>query len=436
MSKHSVNITILDKYDPETMAMIQAMYSRSHLPIGDRLDELGNDPTSVKEALKKYYIGYGHKSIGQCGATTLFIEGVSFLCDKAIQDSRLYNGQETSTRYIDFTSQYIHDPLNDTTGIQQKWLDFYVNNSNVVLQHVAQLCALNLDNEVEYKTAKARAFDILRAFLPAGCSTQLSWFTTFTHASDRLMQLCYHPLKEVREVSRAMAANLQVEYPYAFDNYDKQILKYADYYSSNSLPLNYFVADERELRNWPEFECKQNFSNSARTTMGLSRTKGVPVPRHLQYNGRFQCKYLLDYGSFRDIQRHRDCVQMQSILTTDYGFGEWYIDALPNALKIAARKLIFDQTMAINKMRIKESDVNVQYYVPLGFKLPCIIDMDYPQLVYISELRSSTTVHPTLRVIAKKMAKIARDQYLVNMFDDDSEDVINLKRGLQDIVKI
>jgi len=431
----AINLTILDNFDPETMAMLQAFYSRNHMPIQQRLAELGEDQASIKESLKKWLVGYGHKSIGQCAATTIFLEGVSLLAAKVYQDTPLYNGQETSTRYIDFSNQPIHDPLNDTTGIQQKWLNFYTEHQQAVILHIAKNHNLNLDDEVEYKTARAGAFDILRAFLPAGCATQLSWFTTFTHAADRVVQLCYHPLHEVRVASRGIAEYLQGQYPYAFADLNAQIEKFAEYYSANSLELNYLVASDKEFDTWPEFEVTQTFKNQVRTSKGLSRVLGTPVPKHLQYNGRFQFKYLLDFGSFRDIQRHRPCVQMLPVLTTRYGFEQWYIDALPFAIQEKAKVLIYNQVLALTKLGKTCSETDLQYYIPLGFKVPGLLDCDYPQLVYISEMRSNQTVHPTLRTLSRKMLKVAKDCYLVNMFGDDSETAITTKRGKQDIVK-
>ena len=53
--------------DPEVVSMLQAFYSRSHKPISDRLEELTADTKqTVKEALKKYYLNYGHASIADC----------------------------------------------------------------------------------------------------------------------------------------------------------------------------------------------------------------------------------------------------------------------------------------------------------------------------------------------------------------------------------
>src|SRR5262245_12045885 len=93
---------------PEAEAMLQALHSRSigglesHLKI---VAEKGPD-----NFMKNFYVGYGHKSIGDCGTASLFIEGVSMLAAKAIQDWALYSGQESSTRYIDYKVQPLKNP--------------------------------------------------------------------------------------------------------------------------------------------------------------------------------------------------------------------------------------------------------------------------------------------------------------------------------------
>jgi hypothetical protein len=99
---------------PEAAAMLQALHSRSvgglegHLKI---LSEKGAD-----NFMKNFYVGYGHKSIGDCGTASLFIEGVSMLTAKAIQDWALYSGQESSTRYIDFQIQPFKNPVGTPEG--------------------------------------------------------------------------------------------------------------------------------------------------------------------------------------------------------------------------------------------------------------------------------------------------------------------------------
>src|SRR5208282_1429716 len=61
------------------------------------------------------------------------------------------------------------------------------------------------EKEETYERAvKARSFDILRAFLPAGITTQLSWHTNLRQAGDHLNLLAKHPSAEVRNVGQAL----------------------------------------------------------------------------------------------------------------------------------------------------------------------------------------------------------------------------------------
>ena len=435
MTEPKIDLTIVDHFDPEVTAMLQAYYSRSHERIKDRLAKLGTDNTTVKEALKKYLINYGHKSIGQCGDTTMFIEGVSILAAKVFEDTTLFNGQETSTRFINFADQPMHDPL-FKPEILQKWIDFYVEAQEPTIQHIAEQQGLDLTNQKQYDAAKARAFDVLRAFVPAGASTQLSWHSNFTHLSDRIIQLAHHPLEEVRLVSKAMAAYLQKRYPYACADLDKKIEQFAEYYSTNNRGLNYLIADDQELDIWPSFKAQTFTATHLRTLDGLTRPKGTPVARHLQYQGRLQFKYKLDYGSFRDIQRHRPCVQMMPILTTRYGFHNWYLDSLPESLRHRALLLIASQTEAINKLYQDYYDTDVQYYIPLGFVVPGLLDADYPQAVYISEIRTSKFVHPTLRKLAQKIAHVTSQYKFGDMYIDMDTEDFTIKRGQQTIKQV
>ena len=436
-----MEITLFDKeYSAETMMMLQAFYSRNHKPIKTRLDEMGSDEDAVKKSLEKWLVQYSHKSIGQDAGFTIFIENVSILAAKAIQDSPLYNGIETSTRYIDFSNQEMYSPF--VNKIQQTWLDFYTENHDTVLNHVATTFNLDLSVSIEFKTAKARTFDILRGFLPAGSKTQLSWFTSFTHASDRLVQLKFHPLEEVRNIADKIIEECKLKFPYAFSGIDKDIERYGDYYNKYAVDLNYYNYDESFDETWdmltemkvPCYICDfcmritDDWHNDDEDMM--DRPKGLGLSRVASYSGRFNIIGILDFGSYRDLQRHRACTQLQPILTTKLGFNKWYIESLPESISSKALDLIEYQTKKINELYNK---TDLQYLIPLGFNVGFELDCDLPQLVYMSEIRTGKTVHPTLRIIAKEFAKVA-EKY-VPIYDDKSEDEIDLRRGMQDIIE-
>src|SRR3990172_488793 len=96
-----MKIRIVDDLNPEDVAMLQALYSRSAESVDVHLEKVKQSGSG--KFMASYYVGYGHKSIADTGSTTLFIEDVSLLAAKAVQDWPLYNGQETSTRYIDMS---------------------------------------------------------------------------------------------------------------------------------------------------------------------------------------------------------------------------------------------------------------------------------------------------------------------------------------------
>src|SRR6185369_8011003 len=96
-------IIIVDDLSPEPGAMVQALYSRDPRSVKDHLIQVREK--GAEKFMANFYVGYGHKSIGDCGTTSIFVENVSMLVAKAVQDWPLYSGQEASTRYLDMGAQ-------------------------------------------------------------------------------------------------------------------------------------------------------------------------------------------------------------------------------------------------------------------------------------------------------------------------------------------
>jgi thymidylate synthase ThyX len=220
MSEKQRQIFIEDNLNPEDNAMLQALYSRSSESAKDHLLKVKEKGSG--KFMASFYVGYGHGSIGDCGTTTIFIENVSILAAKAIQDWRLYSGQETSTRYIDMTQQPILDPLAtaESKAIMSAWMDFYISSQEELKDHL-RLTFPRQDNEEERiyeKAISARVFDILRSFLPAGICTQLSWHTNLRQAAEKLALLEHHPLPEIIEIAEIIHSTLQEKYPSSFSH--------------------------------------------------------------------------------------------------------------------------------------------------------------------------------------------------------------------------
>jgi len=424
------NIFLHDEFNPEDTAMLQALYSRSPESVEKHTEKVKK--TGSGKFMETFYIGYGHASIADCGSTTLFIEGLSILADKAIQDWPLYCGQETSTRYTDMTKQSIIDPLNtkESQQILKNWLDFYKSSLGPMREYLQQRYPRKAGQEdkIYERAIKARAFDILRSFLPAGITTQLSWHTNLRQVYDKITWLRAYPLPEVQQIASNLEQILKEHYPHSFcqpvdeaaENYRRHILTHNYYYNPDQVVNFRFTTNikDQDLEKW----------SYALT----NRPPKTSLPYFLSELGQCTFEFLLDYGSFRDIQRHRHGVCRIPLLTSQYGFEPWYLEELPSDLRESALELIKKQTQAIANLPADEP--TRQYYLALGFLVPCKVTYGLPATVYTAELRSGVTVHPTLRAIAHQMIKALQDRWpQLKLHADLAPNAWDINRGKQTI---
>jgi thymidylate synthase ThyX len=191
--------------------------------------------------MSKFYIGYGHKSIGDCGTVTVFIENVSLLVCKAIQDTKLYSGQESSTRYIDYSQQAFINPSHSTTGkaILEEERAFYLSLiSELTTEFKKAFPKKEEQSESTYhKAISAKAFDVARGFLAAGASNNLARHTNLRQLADRLLYLRHHPLAEVREVAEALEDAMIEKYPNSFS---KKRYEETETYMADIMKAYYF----------------------------------------------------------------------------------------------------------------------------------------------------------------------------------------------------
>jgi thymidylate synthase ThyX len=422
-------IFIYDEFSPEDTAMLQALYSRSQSSVVEHVEK-------VKEAgsgkfMEKFYVGYGHKSIADCGSTTIFIEKASILAAKAIQDWQLYSGQESSTRYIDYSNQEFVDPCGTEASreILQKWLNFYLGNQETVIEHLKKIYP---KKETEKKSIynraiKARSFDILRGFLPPGVTTQLSWHTNLRQACDKLSLLKHHPLMELKEIASKICMELKRKYKNSFSHsFKEEHEAYNDFLGEQ---FTYYSPSHFEEKITTNIKSLDRFKE-----VFQKRPPRVNLPAFLADLGNITFKFLLDFGSFRDLQRHRNGVCRMPLLTPEFGFNKWYLSQLPEKAREEALCLIKDQLNALSKLEVTPEVL--QYYIAMGFNVPVKVTYGLPAAVYVTELRSSKTVHPTLRRVAKQM-HISLLQLFPNLVlhSDLDRDNWDIRRGTQTIKK-
>lgn len=444
-----MRIVMVDSLPPETTGMLMALYSRDPSSVITHLNTIKQEKS--EGFMKKWYVEYGHKSIGDCATISIFIEKVSMLTAKAIQDNSMYSGQETSTRYVDMSKQPLVDPIGSTESrdIQNTWMRFY-NDNQEELSYYVKLNNPKKDgqsNTLYEKTVKARVFDIMRSFIPAGLTTQLGWHTNVRQAYDKLHKLIYHPDPIIRGESIKILEYCKKSYPNSFNH--KTYPQTEEYY--NRVYSAYTYHDNQTFEDI-RIESNINTSDLNRYSDVLqSRPPKTELPAFLDDLGNITIKARLDFGSFRDLARHRHGICKMPILTTKLGFHQWYLDQMPPNMKERALSLIELQISKINKLEC--SDITRQYYIPMGFLVGCYLSYGLPSLVYILELRSEKTVHPTLRILCQQIRKkmdensgvdILGQSYpyggiyptLMKLYVDMDEDSWTIKRGTQDIIMV
>lgn len=418
-----MNITLLPKEfsgEPEVTAMLQAFYSRSAEPIQSRLARLGSDVEKVKAALNRYYVGYGHKSIGDCGTVTLFVEGVSIIAAKALQNDPRYNGQECSTRYIDLSNAPTYK------GLGTEWLELYKKATPKV---IAALKAAHPGEGAQWENGiKAKAFDITRSLLPASTLTNLSVSVTLRVAREMIVAHLGHPLDEVRAIGARMLAVLSEAYPSSFGELHQQELDEVQWRRATS-SIHYDSSSVLGVELWTAVGKVQSLKASVLDTAPAF----TPNLAHVAPAQLITMRSCLDYGSWRDLQRHRLCIATPPLLTPHVGVHEWYIDELRKYAPAEAEEA---EHLMLSLQALRSEDFSdaytAQYELPLGTTVAVTITMPVAQALYVARLRSSPTVHPTLRNWAFKL-----DEILGSAFDVSS--VVNkadadlLRRGKQTI---
>ena len=114
---------------------------------------------------------------------------------------------------------------------------------------------------------------------------------------------------------------------------------------------------------------------------------------------------LMDIGGFRDMHRHRRCVQVLQAFTPLHGCAN------PEGLAEAGVQPLYEETVrsahaAFSRLAsgsAPEASASAQYVLPLGTRNRALFKMDFAEALYISELRSAPQGHFSYRRVAWEM---------------------------------
>lgn len=376
------------------------------------LKSRNNTPEIAKVMHEKYTVGYGHGSVAEHAVLQFGIEGVSILAAKAIEDARLASYTEKSTRYVQWGA------------------DAYVR----VSQTVDRASSLLMEGYQEmfekvsgtYQLSKVEVFDMLRGLLPCSSKTSLGITINAREMEHLLRKLFHHPLPEVRaigsellEEGRKLAPTLlgrHITGP--SDVYTKQTLQHP------TATLEHGVVSYSRLQDAPEKVATAtlyptSYASWSETKEALRELSTHPwnftcpdrrteswetLPRAFE-TVQLHFEVVLDYGAFRDLQRHRmTTINPQPMLP---GQGFFIPEFIRQHEDLLAQYLAHCQTAVEIAREVACYNLqSAQYAFPLAQLVRFSWHMNLREAVYITELRSRPQGHESYRKIARQMADI------------------------------
>ncbi len=430
--------TLPNNLMPEVKAVTFAKCSRSPEPFDQIAAELTEEKSA--EFHDKWVVGFGHSSIAEHAVISLAIENVSNIATKVIEDSRLASFTEKSSRYQIFNKDKMYMPEN---VMNSELKDVYLDAVNSLMDAYEEMTQPMMDfvkqkyprpedqDEKLYNMiSKARACDNLRYLLPTAVLTNLGMTINTRELEHLIMKLLSHSLKEMQDIGREMKEKAMEAVP--------TLIKFAN-------KNNYIVQTKEELRRISRWELGNDAgANQAVTIVDYDKDAVNKLVASLLYpysdlsyediikkvkqlsddrkeriideslKGRekfdaplrelehvyYTFDILMDYGAFRDVQRHRMCTQSNQPITVVHGYD------LPPEIREAGFEAKFKEVVeksveAYNKI-YKVFPEEAQYVVPMCFRKRVLITWNLRELHHFISLRSGKKGHASYRRIAQQ----------------------------------
>lgn len=431
--------------------------------MGTKGDGAGTDDAAAEALIDRVVTGYGDDSVQQLITVATVVEDASNLLTKKIEWSRLASYLEQSTRYIFYDQKNAAGEYRYFTPQNLPGGD---DPSDLRMQYRADLDRVfDLYSEIvrgltEYVRAKnpepadktermawlgatrAQACDAARPVLPAATKSTVGIVASAQAMEGMVRRLLADPLEESNETGRmllhesrkvigaflkradlperglawvmylkdtkaALAALVKKYLPAASSDFSREVrlVETSMKDELDLVPGMLFETSElseeelrREVAAWPVERKQEVFDTYVGTRMNRRHKPGRAL-EELHY----KFEVVADYGTFRDLQRHRmvDDWEWQN-LTTKYGYD------VPELVIEAGFEKQFRECFAISEKLWSEIlaagfTEEAQYATLFGHKLRYHFIINARQAFHLLELRTSPQGHPGYRKICKEM---------------------------------
>ena len=441
----------------EQIAVAFAMTSRRPEPF----DEIAQQVSQEKAAdfHERWVLGYGHASVAEHAVVHLAVEDISRLACDALEDNRLASYTEKSSRYqvMPDGSYYVPRELDDEPQLKREYVracealfQGYLRLIDGCLSHLRET---NPRSEEERDAAyglrlRRIATDSCRAVLPAATLTNVGVTANARVLEHAISKLLSSGLDEERDLGQEVLQQARAITPtlikYAQPNeYLKQTLE-TQQQLSQSYVTNWQAERSAEglepvdaktrLIHWDsQAEEKitaallfrssdQAYSEVWQRVVDMApeeRRKIIgkclsglgphdaPVREFELVDYTFE--FMLDYGAYRELKRHRMMSYIPQPVTVNHGYS------IPQLIKDAGLESSFQEALGpaedAFKAVYKQRPLVAQYLVTHAHNQRVLAKMNLRECYHLFKLRTSQLAHFAIRRPVMEAMKLAVDTH-------------------------
>ncbi|HWO57025.1 MAG TPA: FAD-dependent thymidylate synthase [bacterium] len=434
-------IYLMKDLPPEVVAVAFAKTSRSPEPFDQIAQELNE--TKSSQFHEKWVVGYGHASVAEHAILSLAVENVSILAAKAIEDNRLASYTEKSTRYQIYDPDHVYRPacFRSHPELNQRYEELireltntYIAWSERAVEHLRKTdpCPPEKSPKAWETRLRAKACDAIRYLLPTATLTNLGWTINARALAHAIRKLTGSPLEELQEIGAEVKRAALEKVP--------TLLKYADpdtarvegagrvaellagtvepprrvaaetpaevrllkYDGDGLRRLAAAVAYAHQPADWTRMTSALEGWSEERLLELIRRSVESlgpfdPLPRafeHLNYT----FEITVDYGAWRDIQRHRIGTQTAQDLTPNLG---WTTPALIKELGLTSDfERLIEQSASVYDALHPVFPNEAVYALMLAFRKRTLFEWNLRQVCHFVKLRGGSKGHEAYRMVA------------------------------------
>lgn len=415
---------------PEVVAVTFAKCSRSPEDFDKIAEELNADKS--RKFHEKWVVGYGHSSVAEHAVLSIAIENVSMLATKVLEDNRLASYTEKSTRYQVFDKERYFKPkkiMDSKFGaLFEKSADFILETYQKLFPKMIEFLKKKYPEAKEIEI-KNKALDNLRYLLPVAVQTNLGMTINARNLEYGIVKLMSHPLDEMKEIGEELkeAALKVTPTLIKYTKPNEYIIETLKSLREKSIKINEIKNEEGAVlveydsdaedklvasilyrfSHAPYKEVKEKVKSMSKEEKekvideSLKRLGKFDRPLREFENVVYVFDVLMDYGAFRDVQRHRMCTQTNQVFSISHGFD------VPGEVKEAGMEndfvLCMNTAKEVYDAISKELPDEAAYIIPMAYKKRLLMTMNLRELFHFIKLRSTKHGHESYRKIAWDM---------------------------------